>query len=217
MTWEYRVLRDIFDDELGNLARDYVGSAASWSSLAMLLEEPRSRWWDDTNTAGLTETADLIILRAMDEAGAELRAAYGGPENWSWGRLHTATFEEGTLGASGIGPLEWYFNHGPIAVPGVAGAVNNTYHRLSRAYPDPTDPDFEPVGVDRLFAVTNLPSYRLTMDLSISTGPRSSSPPARPATRSTATTTTWSTAGGRVNRCHSRSRPGRSTRRPCPS
>ncbi|MEJ7748789.1 MAG: penicillin acylase family protein [Candidatus Limnocylindrales bacterium] len=166
MTWEYRVLRDIFDDELGNLARDYVGSAASWSSLAMLLGEPRSRWWDDTTTAGLTETADLIILRAMDEAGAELRAAYGGPENWSWGRLHTATFEEGTLGASGIGPLEWYFNHGPIAVPGVAGAVNNTYHRLSRAYPDPTDPDFEPVGVDRLFAVTNLPSYRLTMDLS---------------------------------------------------
>ncbi|HEY7702416.1 MAG TPA: penicillin acylase family protein, partial [Candidatus Limnocylindrales bacterium] len=41
-----------------------------------------------------------------------------------------------------------------------------------RAYPDPQDPEFEPVGIDRLFTVTNLPSYRLTIDMSDLDGAR---------------------------------------------
>ena len=40
--WEYRVLRDLFDDELGGLAREYVGSAFSWVVLARLLQEPEA-------------------------------------------------------------------------------------------------------------------------------------------------------------------------------
>ncbi len=125
------MLRDLFDDELGPLARDYVGSVVSWVALERLLAEPESPWWDDTTTPE-TETADVIALRAMDEAGAELRAAFGDPGAWDWGRLHTATFKEATIGTgSGIGPLESYFNRGPVAVPGAAGAVNNTYYRFA--------------------------------------------------------------------------------------
>jgi penicillin amidase len=166
MAWEFRVLRDLFDDELGPLARDYVGSPESWVALEALLADPESSWWDDTTTPDV-ETAEMIELRAMDEAGAELRAALGDPDRWDWGRLHTATFKEATIGTGGgIGPLEWYFNDGPVAVPGAAGAVDNTYYRLSRAYPDPTDPEFKPLGIDQLFTVTNLPSYRLVIDLS---------------------------------------------------
>jgi penicillin amidase len=108
----------------------------------------------------------------MDEAGAELRAAIGSPDRWSWGRLHTATFREATLGLSGIGPLEWYFNDGPHAVPGIAGAIDNTYYRFSSAYPDPLDPDYEPVGIDHVFDMTNMPSYRLTIDMSDLDGAR---------------------------------------------
>ncbi len=166
MAWEYRVLRDLFDDELGPLARDYVGSPWSWVALEQLIDDPESSWWDDTTTPAV-ETADVIARRAMDEAGAELRAALGDPDTWDWARLHTATFQEATIGTgSGIGPLEWYFNEGPVAVPGAPGTVNNSYYRLSRAYPDPTDPEFEPLGIDQLFTVTNLPSYRLLVDLS---------------------------------------------------
>jgi len=165
MAWEYRVLRDIFDDELGDLARDYVGTTVSWVKLVALLDDPHSPWWDDTTTPSVRESADDIVARAMDEAGAELRAALGGPESWSWGRLHTATFEEATLGKSGIGPLEWYLDEGPLAVPGAAGAIDNTYYKFSRAYPDPTDPAFRPVGIDGVFTVTNLPSYRLVIDM----------------------------------------------------
>ncbi len=172
MAWEYRILRDLFDDELGPLARDYVGSPWSWVALEQLIQDPGSPWWDDTTTPTV-ETADVIALRAMDEAGAELRAAFGDPDSWDWARLHTATFKEATIGTgSGIGPLEWYFNEGPVGAPGAAGTVNNTYYRLSRAYPDPTDPEFVPIGIDQLFTVTNLPSYRLLLDLSDLDGAR---------------------------------------------
>ena len=34
-----------------------------------------------------------------------------------------------------------------------------------RAYPDPTDPDYVPVGIDHVFDMTNMPSYRLTIDM----------------------------------------------------
>jgi penicillin G amidase len=163
--WEYRVLRDIFDDDLGGLARDYVGSPFSWVELGRLLEAPAASWWDDTGTPDRIERGPDIVARAMDEAGAELRDAIGSPDRWSWGRLHTATFREATLGQSGIGPLEWYFNDGPHAVPGIAGAIDNTYYRFSSAYPDPNDPDYKPVGIDHVFDMTNMPSYRLTIDM----------------------------------------------------
>jgi penicillin amidase len=166
-------MRDLFDDELGPaLARDYAGSPFSWVVLTQLLEDPRNGWWDDVATPDVAEQADQIVARAMDEAGAELRATIGSPDRWSWGRLHTATFREATLGSSGIGPLEWYFDDGPHAVPGTAGAINNTYFRFTSAYPDPEDPDYRPVGIDHVFDVTNLPSYRLTIDMSDLDGAR---------------------------------------------
>lgn len=165
MVWEYRVLRAIFDDELGPLARDYVGSPPSWVALETLLQEPGAAWWDDISTPA-AESADEIILGAMDAAGAELAAAFGSPDRWTWGALHTASFEEETVGRSGIGPLEWYMNAGTVPVDGAAGAVNNTYYRLSRAYPDPDDPGHEPADLTELFTVTNLPSYRLVIDMS---------------------------------------------------
>jgi penicillin G amidase len=173
MTWEYHLLRAVFDDDLGlGLAREYVGSPISWVALERLLDDPSAAWWDDIRTPPL-ETADQVILGAMDAAGADLRASYGDPDRWTWGRLHTATFQEATIGAnSGIGPLEWYFNDGPVAVAGAAGAPNATYYRFERAYPDPTDPAYEPVGITDLFSVTNLPSYRLLIDLSDLDGAR---------------------------------------------
>jgi penicillin amidase len=209
--WQYRVMRDIFDDDLGSLARDYAGSPFSWVVLGRLLDDPFASWWDDAGTPDTVEHGPDIVARAMDEAGAELRAAIGSPDRWSWGRLHTATFREATLGQSGIGPLEWYFNDGPHAVPGTSGAIDNTYFRFSRAYPDPDDPTYRPVGIAHVFDVTNLPSYRLTIDMGDLDGARIVITTGRPATRSTGTTTIRSTCGGAVGRSRCRSRPRRSS------
>jgi penicillin amidase len=170
--FEYRLIRGLFDDELGPLAREYVGGGASWQAMIALLSKPDSPWWDDTTTTDRHETRDDVIAAALDEAAKELRAAYGDPAKWTWGALHTATFREATLGSSGIGPLEWYLDKGPFAVPGAAGAVNNTYYRPSRAYPDPGDPTYVPVGIGDVFEITNLPSYRLAIDMADPDGAR---------------------------------------------
>jgi penicillin amidase len=147
------------------LARDYVGSPWSWTALERYVrDEVPAPWWDDTTTPGV-ETADGQMLAALDAAGADLRATLGDPPAWRWGVLHTATFAEQTFGNSGIAPVESYMNRGPVEVPGAAGAVNNTYYQLSRGYADPTDPESVPVGLGGLFTVTNLPSYRLLIDM----------------------------------------------------
>ena len=105
---------------------------------------PASAWWDDTSTPGV-EVADQVILAAMDAAGADLRAAYGDPAGWSWGRLHTATFEEQTIGAnSGIGPLEWYFNEGPVAVPGRSRRAECAVLPVQGRLPGPDRPVVRP-------------------------------------------------------------------------
>jgi penicillin G amidase len=169
--FEYRLHRDLFDDELGSLARDYVGSRIAWVVVNELVDEPESAWWDDVSTPE-RESSASIITRALDEAGGALRISYGAPGGWTWGRLHTATFREQTLGTSGIGPLEWYFNDGPHAVAGAGGAINATDYRSRRAYPDPLDPAYVPVGVDRLFEMANMPSMRFVIDMSDLDGAR---------------------------------------------
>jgi penicillin amidase len=170
-TFEVRLLGAIFDDDLGPLARDYVGSPASWLVLERLLREPDSPWWDHAGTPA-RETAAATTAAALDRAGRELRELMGQPAEWRWGRLHTISFHEETLGEGGIGPLEAYFNRGGQPVSGAAGAVNNNYYRLSRLYADPFDEDFHPVGLGEAFAVSNGPSYRLVIDMSDLDGAR---------------------------------------------
>jgi penicillin amidase len=137
-----------------------------------LLDNPSSDWWDDTTTAGRKETAPDVIAAALDATGADLRSALGDQKDWTWERLHKATFREGTLGTSGIGPLEWYFNKGAFPVAGAGGAVDNTFYRTSRAYPNPNDPKYKPVDFTGVFEVTNLPSYRFTIDMGDPDGAR---------------------------------------------
>ncbi|HEX4897285.1 MAG TPA: penicillin acylase family protein [Candidatus Limnocylindrales bacterium] len=121
---EFVLTRAIFEDELGPIARDYVGSTSSWQGLLATLGDPAGPWWDDVTTTAVERARD-VISAALDATAANLRETVGGPGRWTWGRLHTVDFREGSLGLSGIGPLEWYFNSGPRPVPGVDGAIFN--------------------------------------------------------------------------------------------
>jgi penicillin G amidase len=162
---EFVLTRAIFEDELGPLTRDWIGSPFSWQALIAALNDGASPWWDDVTTA-TAERARDVISAALDRTGVELRSAVGAPARWTWGRIHTVDFREQSLGLSGIGPLEWYFNSGPRQVQGADGALFNNYYQEWRAFPDPEDPDYVPVGLDHVFDVTNGPSYRLTVDMS---------------------------------------------------
>ncbi|HXV72071.1 MAG TPA: penicillin acylase family protein [Acidimicrobiia bacterium] len=90
-----------------------------------LLEEPEDPFWDDSRTVEV-ETRDDILRRAMRLGRRELAGLLGDdPQNWSWGALHIARFENQTLGQSGIGPIEWLFNRtAPARVGGTESVVN---------------------------------------------------------------------------------------------
>lgn len=164
--FEYRLERRLFDARLGDaLARDYVGTEPSREALRALLLQPDSTWWDDPATPA-HETARDAISAALDAAGADLRGLLGDDIRWTWGRVHTATFQEGSLGSGSIGPLDWYFDVGPYAAPGTAMSVDNTSMDWTVAYPDPNDPTVKAAtDLRRIFAVTVAPSYRLDVDM----------------------------------------------------
>ncbi len=83
-------------------------------------------FWDDTGTDKI-ETRDEMFEMAFDLAVKEIEDLQGkDPAAWNWGDLHTATFENQTLGQSGIGPIENLFNRGPFPTAGGQSIVNAT-------------------------------------------------------------------------------------------
>ncbi|MBX6722061.1 MAG: penicillin acylase family protein, partial [Dactylosporangium sp.] len=113
-----------------------------------LLAEPESAWWDSVDTPEV-ETAREILAAALVDAADELRASQGdNPARWRWGRMHTLTLENQSFGRSGIGPIEWLFNHGPAPVSGGSAIVNATGWNAGVGY-----------------RVTAVPSMRMIVDM----------------------------------------------------
>lgn len=144
------LIRDTYLDEMGaNILKQYFG-ATSMTTVAMIrgLEDPNWPWFDDKRT-GQVETRDDILLRALKDAVDDLTKRLG-PDmpRWKWGNVHTATFQNQSLGKSGIAPIEALLNRGPVPVNGAGEVVNNT-----------------PFSVMRPYGVTVLPSYRQVIDV----------------------------------------------------
>jgi len=136
-----------FGDELGeqllNQARGSLNVA-----LIDFLEDDASHWFDDVTTPEV-EARDEILLLALEEAVEELTETLGrNMEKWRWGELHTAVFDNQSLGQSGIRLIERIFNRGPFPVDGTIATVNNTGYSIN-----------DPYGVD------TVPSYRQIVDL----------------------------------------------------
>ncbi len=134
-------------DELGEqLLRRARSSAAV--AVERLLADPACPWFDDVNTPEV-ETRDEIVLRALEAAVDELTEKLGQDmSRWRWGDLHTATFENQSLGQSGVAPIEAIFNRGPVAVDGARNTINATGYSMSHPY-----------------EVTTVPSQRMIVDL----------------------------------------------------
>lgn len=100
-----------------------------------LLDEPEGPFWDDSGTVEV-ETRDEILREAMRLGRIELATMLGDdPQDWSWGALHIAHFENQTLGQSGIAPIEWLFNRtAPARVGGSESVVNAVGWDPSESY-----------------------------------------------------------------------------------
>jgi penicillin amidase len=137
----------IFGDEVGEqLLRKVRGSASI--ALVDLLAEETSPWYDDVTTPGV-ETRDEIMLGALQAALDDLTERLG-PDmaDWRWGDLHTALFDNQSLGQCGMAPIEALFNRGRVEVDGSGSTVNSTGYSMSNPY-----------------EVGGVPSQRMIVDL----------------------------------------------------
>jgi penicillin amidase len=148
----YHVVEDTFGDELGpSLAEDYVSAGPTQRAAIAALDRSNDPMWNDIGTTDRTETHDDILQRAFEDTCKELEGRLGGDvAKWNWGRLHTTTFRNGSLGQSGISIIEAIFNRGPVVTDGTGIAVNAT--------------SFDP-GPDNRYAVVWGPSERYIADL----------------------------------------------------
>ena len=109
-----------------------------------------SAWWDDISTIDAIETREEILKKSFSDGVAELEELLGNdPAQWTWGGIHVSNFRNGTLGESGVPPIEALFNRGPFATGGGKSIVNATSWNPIEGY-----------------EVTNLPSMRAIYDLS---------------------------------------------------
>jgi penicillin amidase len=142
-----RLIDLTFGDELGQqLLQQARGSLNI--ALVHILEDEASPWFDDVTTPAV-ETRDEILLLALEGGVQDLTDTLGrSMDNWQWGELHTATFENQSLGQCGIALIESIFNRGPVPVDGTIATVNNTSYSINEPY-----------------EVSTVPSYRQIVDL----------------------------------------------------
>jgi penicillin amidase len=142
------ILKLTFRDELPEELWPVGGDR--WNAVvADLLQQPRNLWWDNASTPNVVETRDDILLAAMTDARKEITSLVArDTDEWQWGRVHTVTLRNQTLGMSGIKPVEALFNRGPYPVGGGPAVVN------AMAYDD-----------RKGYAVTSGPAMRMLVDL----------------------------------------------------
>lgn len=117
-TLSLHLLSNLFEDELGEQLMGRASSKAMFVAADKLLDEPTSHWFNDVETPD-TETRDDILMRSLEGAVEDLVDSLGKDASaWRWGDLHQASFENAILGQSGIPPIEWIFNRGPVEVDG---------------------------------------------------------------------------------------------------
>ena len=116
-----RLAYNVLADDVGE---ENVSDAYSTIYFHQLANDPTARWWDDATTPE-TESREDILLRSLAEGITWLNENLGGDmDEWTWGRLHTATFASTPLGESGIGPIESLVNRGPFPADGGSDLVN---------------------------------------------------------------------------------------------
>ncbi|MEH2167671.1 MAG: penicillin acylase family protein [Nostoc sp.] len=144
--WKH-LLADTFHDQLPEIY--FPDGGDRWYAVvANLVKQPNSSWWDNRNTPKV-ENRDQILRQSFIEAVDELeRIQSKDPNNWNWGKLHTITFRNATLGKSGVAPIEALFNRGAFATSGNGETVNANRWRANKS-----------------FEVTDIPSLRMIVDL----------------------------------------------------
>jgi penicillin amidase len=143
--WKHLVSATFDDDLPESLALS--GEDRAMEIIRQLITDPASSWWDDQDTPE-TETRDVIFRLAFEGAYKEIRKLQGKDlAKWSWGSLHTITFENAVM--SSFPFIRDAFNRGPYPTAGGSAIVNATGWNTRSGY-----------------QVSTVPSMRMIVDLS---------------------------------------------------
>ena len=127
------LLQNTFNDDMPE-ERYFPDGGSRWNEIMRHLDES-SAWWDDKTTTDVKETRAEIIRKSFEQGIAELEDIFGrDAAQWNWGEMHAATFRNGTLGESGVPPIEALFNRGPFPVSGGEAIVNATGWSVKDGY-----------------------------------------------------------------------------------
>lgn len=134
--WHWLLLQDVVADELGEkLMRDFRRYPFHQTSITRdLLGWKGNPWFDDRRTPAV-ETREELLRRSLAGAVAWLVEHHGDdPKEWTWGRLHRATFGHLPLGQAGVAPLDWIVNPKPVPAAGGPFTVNAATPSLSNPF-----------------------------------------------------------------------------------
>ena len=128
--WVYHYLKNTFEDELGKEKFEmFLGTHIMKQTLATLLVNKNSVWWDNINTKNNKETREMIVLQSFKQAITALEKQLG-PDifAWTWNRVHTLEHEHPL---SKVAVLKPVFNVGPFEVSGSSEVINNMFFSFS--------------------------------------------------------------------------------------
>lgn len=122
--WIYYVLKNTFEDELGEeMFKQFMSTHFLKRLIAPMMESNNSVWWDNVTTEGVDETIQDIVHASYIEAMESLRNDFGNNiTQWTWDKAHT--IEHGHP----IGQVDMFrflFNVGPFPVQGSREVINN--------------------------------------------------------------------------------------------
>jgi penicillin G amidase len=121
--WLQELTSAFYADRLPQSARTDRGDLRSITLLLNQLREPQEAvWGSDAGTQ-----RDELVVKTFAAAVERARKLLGDdPAQWSWGKLHTVTFEHPL---ASLGPAyAAAFNLGPVGRPGDVHTPNNTRH-----------------------------------------------------------------------------------------
>jgi penicillin amidase len=132
VVWQ-RLLALTFHDQLPKAAWPDGGSRW-WQVVLDLVKRPHDVFWDDIDTAGIRESRDDILRKALMQARDQItRILSRDPSRWAWGDLHTLTLRNQTLGSKGS-PVAFLFNRGGYRLAGGGSLVDATSWDAAKGY-----------------------------------------------------------------------------------
>jgi penicillin amidase len=123
-----RTFSDDMAEPLFRAFYEWAGSDRP-SGLYVILDNARSRWWDDIGTVETRETRDDIYVLAAADADRRLRGDFGSEADQAWDRVHAARFVH-PLGRASMA-LAWFLDGGTSPIDGDGTTVmRSSWNRL---------------------------------------------------------------------------------------